>query len=203
LELEPDGTLAGTPGVNDIGPSAWTVQVSDGNDGVDVAVLELTVCSTGPTTWYPDLDLDGLGDPDGLLSSCDPPEGYVTNGSDCNDSDEATWSMPAEVDGLVMISIPDGVQLTWTSQAADAGTGTVYDIATGMLDALRESGSFSGAVCLANRLSNPSLIDTRDVDGPDSYYLLRARNSCGTATFGDSTSPADPRDELDESEVCP
>jgi len=40
----------------------------------------------GELTWYLDTDSDSFGDPTTSLSSCGPVTGYVTNGSDCDDS---------------------------------------------------------------------------------------------------------------------
>ncbi len=51
------------------------------------------ICGTGngpfsvPTTWYPDADEDGYGDPSESVTTCDTPVGYVANGDDCDDTD--------------------------------------------------------------------------------------------------------------------
>ncbi len=46
--------------------------------------------------WYPDVDLDGYGDPDGKsVFSCSAPTGYVGDASDCDDGD-ATVNPGAE-----------------------------------------------------------------------------------------------------------
>jgi len=203
LDLAPDGALGGTPGPAHVGPNSWHVQVDDGDDGTDIATLEITVCEMGPTTWFLDADADGRGDPNHMLSACDPPAGYVANADDCNDADGGSWATPVVVEGLTLVELPDGVELTWTSQASMAGSGTVYDIATGELGALLGSGSFSGATCLADDVPDSFYADTQDSDGPGYYYLLRAGNSCGTATFGDSTTLPDPRDDLDTATPCP
>jgi hypothetical protein len=42
------------------------------------------------TAWYPDTDGDGFGDPDAPLDSCDPPEGFVEDDSDCDDTEATT-----------------------------------------------------------------------------------------------------------------
>ncbi len=40
-----------------------------------------------PQTFYADLDADGFGNPNSTVLSCEEPEGYVSNASDCNDND--------------------------------------------------------------------------------------------------------------------
>ncbi len=41
------------------------------------------------TSWYIDGDGDGFGDPDSQVDSCDPPDGYISEGGDCDDSTAA------------------------------------------------------------------------------------------------------------------
>lgn len=38
------------------------------------------------TTWYEDADADGLGNPDVSVLACDPPDGYVKDNSDADDT---------------------------------------------------------------------------------------------------------------------
>ena len=38
--------------------------------------------------WYADADGDGFGNPDSQHPTCDPPPGYVTDGTDCDDTEE-------------------------------------------------------------------------------------------------------------------
>lgn len=40
-----------------------------------------------PLLWYADADLDGYGDPENTLLSCDAPPGHESNASDCNDAE--------------------------------------------------------------------------------------------------------------------
>ena len=37
--------------------------------------------------WFPDMDQDGFGDPDGQVRSCFPPQNHVADHTDCNDTD--------------------------------------------------------------------------------------------------------------------
>jgi len=68
----------------DIGPDAEEIcdgldNNCDGEvDGEDVV---------GAEVWYPDGDGDGYGDMDNGQSACSQPKGWLSDGSDCNDSD--------------------------------------------------------------------------------------------------------------------
>ena len=57
------------------------------------------VCS--PLNWYPDLDLDGFGDPSMPQSSCEEIPGLILDGSDCDDGSAAVYpTAPQICDGL-------------------------------------------------------------------------------------------------------
>ncbi len=76
-------------------------------------LLQCQVCQNGslqtlPTvTWYQDSDGDSYGNPAVTLSSCTQPTGYVSNNTDCDDTD-------AEITNLCLIII--------TSSAGSGGT---------------------------------------------------------------------------------
>ena len=54
------------------------------------------------TTWYADTDGDGYGDPLDAVTACNAPTGYITNDSDCDDSDANTHPGASEIpnDGI-------------------------------------------------------------------------------------------------------
>lgn len=60
----------------------------------------------GPTpvnagAWFLDQDGDGYGDPSTAISQCDPPEGYVSVGGDCDDTNRSVHPGAAEIcDGI-------------------------------------------------------------------------------------------------------
>ena len=63
----------------------------------------------GPrTTWFPDADGDGHGDPAGEQTTCEPPSSAVVVGGDCDDSDPAVHPGAPEVCGSGMDDDCDG-----------------------------------------------------------------------------------------------
>jgi hypothetical protein len=144
---------------------------------------------------------------DVLVNALDPDDGDRDTfgaGTDCDNTDPLVWAAPGEV-ANVSVSEPESgtARIAWDSQDASAGTATVYDIATGLLSDVRQSGSFSLASCLGTVDDSPH----DDLDAPPTsdarYYLLRARNACGTGSYGDAPLMPDPRDDLDTSGPCP
>ena len=85
--------------------------------------------------WYRDNDLDGYGDTDLTMAACDPPTGYVEDGTDCDDTNAGVNPAADEVcdagatdedcDGLVDDGDPGVTEtLTWYLDADLDGYGT-------------------------------------------------------------------------------
>ncbi len=191
----------------------YPVRVSDGllsiavGNGADTTTINFLTAATTPA------DLDGDGalncadncpaasnsdqrdtDADGQGDVCDPDDDNdgALDAADCLPLDRGSFALPVPVTGLA-VSGGTTTTIQWDGQASSAGTATVYDLASGSLAALLASGSFSGASC-ATSLSTPSYQDAAPVAAGDGrYYLVSAKNACGSGGYGSSGLSPDPR----------
>lgn len=95
-------------------------------DGDDPDIVSMNA------NWYLDADGDGYGDPNNIVESCEEPQGYVLDNSDCNDSDAQINPAAQEVcngkddncDGLTDLDDPNiaGVGL-WFADNDEDGFG--------------------------------------------------------------------------------
>ncbi len=182
---------------SDLGPGSLVEAVLD-----DVLLLGVLL---------PDTDTDGLPDSrDNCPATVNPgQEDTDLDGAgdacDCAPADATAQAVPVEVAGVMLEETAGTVSVSWNEQAAATGSGTVYDVVRAVLSQVRQSGGYLTATCLASGTSPPPVVDASagpavgDVVG----YLVRARNACATATFGDGTPLPDPRDALDAGAVCP
>lgn len=99
-------------------------------DGVDNN-CDGQVDDGAPTaTWYADQDGDGFGEAGSFLESCAAPTGYVSDGSDCDDSSTSTYPGSSElcdgVDNDCNGAVDDGATnpQTWYTDADGDGYGT-------------------------------------------------------------------------------
>ena len=104
---------------------------------------------------------------------------------DCAPGDGTAFVVPREVRGARFRS---GTLLEWNSAVAGSGSGARYDVMRGMLSQL-PPGSGSAETCLANDAAERMLTDGAIPElGTGFYYLVRASNPCGVASFGAGSS---------------
>ena len=179
-------------------PTLLRANITAGCAGLTVP-LPLNVKVTNPDVIFPNVSrVFTLNPPVGDLD-CDG----TPDVSDCAPGDPALEHGATEVAGFTAAS---GTQLTWDSQDFLNGTATVYDLVTGLASDLRTSPGFGLATCeLAGHPDTPFAVAGPDPPlGAARYWLVRARNTCGTGTYGDSTILPDPRDALDAgAPACP
>jgi len=137
----------------------------------------------------PDGDGDGIADVcDGCVGTADPAQADTDgdgagDACDCAPADGGALNAPPEAGALSVGA--DKMTLTWPPLASQAGSGTVYDVVTGDLGALRAAGTISGASCLGTAGTVPSRIDpTVPAPGSGLYYVVQGRNTCGAGGFG-------------------
>jgi hypothetical protein len=118
----------------------------------------------------PDGDLDGIG-----------------NLCDCAPADPGVYDSPGEAKELRFAG--DKATLSWGSLSHPAGAGTLYDVISGSLADLRSSGSVAAASCLGLSSTTPERFDvTVPAAGTGLYYLVQARNTCGSGGFGTASN---------------
>jgi N-acetylneuraminic acid mutarotase len=155
---------------------------SDGNSCTIGDTCAVGLCTGGPLR---DADSDAYSD-----AAC--------GGNDCNDSNSQVWSVPMEVMILALTTVHPA-NPSWNSLQAQAGWETVYDLTSGILDG---SGGINtaSATCLQSGSGATSYSDARadPALGAGYWYLVRAKNSCGTGTYG-----ADSNDTPRTIPTCP
>ena len=79
------------------------------------------------STWHIDGDADGYGDPDLPISACEAPEGYVEDGTDCDDGDPESYpDAPERCDGADNDcdgEVDEDLNETWYADADADGFG--------------------------------------------------------------------------------
>jgi len=111
------------------------------------------------------------------------------NLADCRPDDPTVLASPGEVTGLAFGA--DRLTLSWNSASPSAGSATEHQVLRGLVTALPAGGASDS--CLVAGTPASSLADA-ELPPSDSafWYLVRARNTCGTGTYG-STSGGIPR----------
>ncbi len=146
---------------------------------------------------------------------CDPASGciFAPRTGSCDDGDSCTVNdvcsagvcrgtpspVPSEIAGVRLG--PPKSALSWTS-GDGPGSGTVHDVPRGMLNEL-PPGSGASEACVASGIEDASTSDPANPPaGRGFWYLVRARNSCGTGTYGFRTLRGVPSSERTTA-ACP
>ncbi|NIT94015.1 MAG: hypothetical protein GWM91_00455 [Actinobacteria bacterium] len=128
--------------------------------------------------WYADLDGDGFGDPFGAVLACLPPNGFVADSTDCNDSDATAWAAPGEIQALIFAT---STSFEWQLPAEPGSPADTWILRS------TAPADFVGA---ASCLSPASATEGTDGELPPSgsvwYYLVGMANGCadGVAALG-------------------
>ena len=73
----------------------------------------------GAPTWNADTDDDGYGDPAVAMPACEAPTGYVSDATDCDDTDASVWPGADEVVGDGIDQDCDGSELCFVDSDGD------------------------------------------------------------------------------------
>ena len=120
-----------TSGDCDPGDAAISPNATEVCDGIDNDCDSTTdePDSADAITWYADSDLDGFGDSGTTTNSCDQPSGFVSDTTDCDDTNGARNPGHAEVcDGLdnnCDTVVDEGVETSYYLDADGDGYGDV------------------------------------------------------------------------------
>ena len=111
-------------------------------------------------------------------------DGHRVCSPDCSDTNSMAWAAPAEVSDLTL-AVGAPTLVSWTSQGAQSGPETTYDLVGGMLASPPGFLDISLASCLQSGGLN-SYSDARPNPAPGAgfWYLARGNNSCGIGTYG-------------------
>jgi hypothetical protein len=102
-----------------------------------------------PTLWYADVDGDSYGDANSSKLSCPHPAGYISNSTDCNDSDNSIWRsavlfVDADADGYNSgtemkcygANVPAGYSLTTLGTDCNDANANIHPNATELCNGL-------------------------------------------------------------------
>jgi hypothetical protein len=107
---------------------------------------------------------------------------------DCNDGDASSTTVPGEVVHVLTQGAAAPYRFLWDSLGYSAGSGTVYDIYSGLLSDLEADAGLQSGACLSDDLAATLLVDptSSPPSGGGYYFTIRGQNGCagGTGTYG-------------------
>lgn len=183
------------------GPYTWADGLTARSDGLTWACDELRDDGTHPSD-------SGAQKVAGMLLAFFRTDPIASRWyGDCDLNDPAVFAAPPDVVNVraSFDSITSGVVLEWESLDPVTGAGSSYDVVSGSLLALRQTGGFGDATCAAAAVPGVRIPDPTALPPPGdvSYYLVRGRNGCGIGTYGEPSALPGPRQALDQASPCP
>ncbi len=89
-------TGAPTPTIN-ASPAQTTTYTATVTTSTQTCSDSITITVNPLLTWYADADADGFGNPYDVVQDCNQPQGYISDNTDCNDEDAATYPGASEI----------------------------------------------------------------------------------------------------------
>ncbi len=122
-----DADADGWPACTECDDTVWNIHPGgvETCDGVDQdCVGEIDEDATDASTWHPDSDGDGYGDSEVETSACAAPEGYIADGSDCDDASASVHPGAVELpdDGLDQDCDGEDASAAHTGETGDTGS---------------------------------------------------------------------------------
>ena len=102
--------------------------------------------------------------------------------------------VPTDVQGEVAnLRWPDASSLSWDSGAVTSGSGTDYDVVSGLLSDAASLWPAASDLCVASGSISTTTLDStpQPLPGNGRYFLVRGRNGCGAGRFETASSGRD------------
>jgi hypothetical protein len=186
LDADGDGDIALAYGGTDCDDAEATVnpgapEVCGGLDDDCDGLVDLDDPSVDPDSyipWHRDLDGDGYGDPDATVEACSAPDGYVLDGTDCDDQDAAVSPAAVEVCDAADVD-EDCDSLTDDADPdADSATASIWYLD---LDGDGYGDPADAGVLACDPAGLRSAPDATDCDDTDAVAHPSAAEVCDTA----------------------
>jgi len=128
---------------------------------------------------FPDTDNDGTKD---CVDTDDDNDGMSDPG-DCAPLDNTAFGVPGEVINLDVNGVATSM-VTYDTQ--NIGSGTRYEILSGLVGRLRPAAGFGEDFCVSAQSNGGTWQDSRQAPGAGDawFYIIRAKNACGNGTLG-------------------